>query len=123
MVMDAGYDVTRLAFVLADLPVELIGRLRSDRVMFRDPGEPLVGVDGFDAVADVESVVLLLEPCVGVERGPVAQRQLSLKAWLRDRSRYGHAVGRGRGIRRDGHGFCHSVVVGRGLVVSLRRAG
>ncbi|MGX1675410.1 transposase [Streptomyces sp. NPDC055400] len=31
VVMDAGYDVTRLAFVLADLPVELVGRLRSDR--------------------------------------------------------------------------------------------
>jgi hypothetical protein len=35
IVMDSGYDVTRLAFVLGDLPVQLIGRLRSDRVMFR----------------------------------------------------------------------------------------
>ena len=34
---DAGYDVTRLAFVLADLPVVLLGRLRSDRVL-RLPG-------------------------------------------------------------------------------------
>lgn len=33
IVCDAGYDVTRLAFVLADLPVELLGRLRSDRVL------------------------------------------------------------------------------------------
>jgi hypothetical protein len=32
IVADAGYDTTRLAFVLADLPVELLGRLRSDRV-------------------------------------------------------------------------------------------
>ncbi len=39
IVMDSGYDVTRLAFVLADLPVELVGRLRSDRVMLRDVGE------------------------------------------------------------------------------------
>lgn len=31
--MDAGYDVTRLAWVLRDLPVELVGRVRSDRVM------------------------------------------------------------------------------------------
>ena len=31
VVFDAGYDVTRLAFLLADLPVELLGRLRSDR--------------------------------------------------------------------------------------------
>src|SRR5256884_1549268 len=30
---DAGYDVTRLAWLLADLPVDLLGRLRSDRVM------------------------------------------------------------------------------------------
>lgn len=33
IVADAGYDITRLAFVLADLPVELLGRLRSDRVL------------------------------------------------------------------------------------------
>ncbi|HEU4349065.1 MAG TPA: NF041680 family putative transposase [Actinoplanes sp.] len=33
IVMDSGYDLTRLAFVLADLPVVITGRLRSDRVM------------------------------------------------------------------------------------------
>lgn len=33
IVMDAGYDITRLAFVLADLPVDLLGRIRSDRVL------------------------------------------------------------------------------------------
>ena len=33
IVADAGYDITRLAFLLADLPVELLGRLRSDRVL------------------------------------------------------------------------------------------
>ena len=33
VVADAGYDITRLAFLLADLPVELLGRLRSDRVL------------------------------------------------------------------------------------------
>ncbi len=33
VIVDAGYDVTRLAFLLADLPAELLGRLRSDRVM------------------------------------------------------------------------------------------
>src|SRR6266508_3103966 len=31
IVFDAGYDVPRLAYLLADLPVELLGRLRSDR--------------------------------------------------------------------------------------------
>jgi hypothetical protein len=33
VVFDAGYDVTRLAWLLADLPAQLLGRLRSDRVM------------------------------------------------------------------------------------------
>jgi DDE superfamily endonuclease len=33
VVFDAGYDVPRLSFLLSDLPVQLLGRLRSDRVM------------------------------------------------------------------------------------------
>jgi hypothetical protein len=33
VVTDAGYDITRLAYLLADLPVELLGRIRSDRVL------------------------------------------------------------------------------------------
>jgi len=41
VVFDAGYDVTRLAWLLADLPVELCGRLRSDRVLcFPAPPRP-----------------------------------------------------------------------------------
>ncbi|RSM93675.1 transposase [Nonomuraea sp. WAC 01424] len=36
---DAGYDLPRLAFLLADLPVEVLGRLRSDRVLLR-PAPP-----------------------------------------------------------------------------------
>ncbi len=39
IVLDSGYDVCRLALLLADLPVQLIGRLRSDRVLAR-PVEP-----------------------------------------------------------------------------------
>jgi len=43
VVFDAGYDLTRLAWLLRDLPVEVLGRLRSDRVMHfpaprREPG-------------------------------------------------------------------------------------
>jgi hypothetical protein len=34
IVFDAGYDITRLAFLLAGLPAELLGRLRSDRVLY-----------------------------------------------------------------------------------------
>ena len=46
VVTDAGYDVTRLAYLLADLPVELLGRLRSDRVL-RLPKPPrLPGTTG-----------------------------------------------------------------------------
>lgn len=39
IVADAGYDICRLAFVLADLPVVVLGRLRSDRVL-RLPAPP-----------------------------------------------------------------------------------
>jgi hypothetical protein len=42
IVLDSGYDVTRLAFLLADLPVMLVGRLRSDRVLAR-PVQPRPG--------------------------------------------------------------------------------
>jgi hypothetical protein len=33
VVLDAGYDVHRLAFLLADLPMQLLGRLRADPVL------------------------------------------------------------------------------------------
>lgn len=46
VVTDAGYDITRLAHVLADLPVELVGRIRADRVL-RLPKPPrLPGTNG-----------------------------------------------------------------------------
>jgi DDE superfamily endonuclease len=37
VVFDVGYDVTRLAWLLRDLPVEVLGRLRSDRVLCFPP--------------------------------------------------------------------------------------
>ncbi len=46
IVMDAGYDVTNLSHSLQDLPVVLLGRLRSDRVMLRDPGPARSGPKG-----------------------------------------------------------------------------
>ncbi|HLL65694.1 MAG TPA: NF041680 family putative transposase [Micromonosporaceae bacterium] len=46
IVADTGYDVARLAFVLSDLPVQLLGRLRADRVL-RLPKPPrAVGTNG-----------------------------------------------------------------------------
>lgn len=46
IVCDAGYDIPRLAFLLADLPVDLLGRLRSDRVMALPPPPRLPGTNG-----------------------------------------------------------------------------
>lgn len=40
VVLDAGYDVCRLAFLLADLPIQLIGRIRADRVMLTAVAPP-----------------------------------------------------------------------------------
>jgi hypothetical protein len=42
VVMDAGYDVVRLAFLLQDLPVLLVARVRSDRVFYA-PAAPAGG--------------------------------------------------------------------------------
>ena len=46
VVVDAGYDVTRLAFLLADLPVELLGRMRSDLVLYFPPAPQPAGKRG-----------------------------------------------------------------------------
>lgn len=46
IVSDAGYDVTRLAWVLRDLPVEMVGRVRSDRVMRLPKPLRLPGTNG-----------------------------------------------------------------------------
>ncbi|MBA3487952.1 MAG: transposase, partial [Longispora sp.] len=46
VVADAGYDITRLAFVLADLPVEVVGRIRSDRILRLPAPLRLPGTNG-----------------------------------------------------------------------------
>jgi DDE superfamily endonuclease len=46
VVFDAGYDLTRLAWLLGDLPVEVLGRLRSDRVMYFPAPPRLPGANG-----------------------------------------------------------------------------
>jgi hypothetical protein len=38
IVTDAGYDVVRLAWLLRDLPVQLLGRVRADRVFYAPAG-------------------------------------------------------------------------------------
>ncbi|MEF9880853.1 NF041680 family putative transposase [Streptomyces sp. P9-A4] len=42
VVLDAGYDAPRIAHLLADLPVEVLGRLRSDRVMRKSVPVPWI---------------------------------------------------------------------------------
>jgi DDE superfamily endonuclease len=46
VVFDSGYDLTRLAWLLCDLPVEVTGRLRSDRVMYFPAPQRQAGVNG-----------------------------------------------------------------------------
>jgi DDE superfamily endonuclease len=46
VVFDAGYDLTRLAWLLAGLPAEVLGRLRSDRVMYFPAPPRLPGTNG-----------------------------------------------------------------------------
>jgi len=46
IVADAGYDLPRLAFLLADLPVQIVGRLRSDRVFLFPAPERIPGKGG-----------------------------------------------------------------------------
>jgi hypothetical protein len=46
VVFDAGYDLTRLAWLLAGLPVEVAGRLRRDRVMHFPPPPRPAGTGG-----------------------------------------------------------------------------
>jgi len=46
VVFDAGYDLTRLAWLLAGLPVEVAGRLRRDRVMHFPPMPRPAGTAG-----------------------------------------------------------------------------
>jgi hypothetical protein len=40
-VLDAGYDAPRIAYLLADLPVQILARMRSDRVLRRAAGPRL----------------------------------------------------------------------------------
>ncbi|MEU5726224.1 NF041680 family putative transposase [Micromonospora sp. NPDC047738] len=46
IVADAGYDGPRLAFLLADLPVQVLVRMRSDRVLHRPAPPRLPGTTG-----------------------------------------------------------------------------
>jgi hypothetical protein len=46
VVLDAGYDAPRIAHLLGDLPVEILGRMRSDRVLHRPVPPRTPGING-----------------------------------------------------------------------------
>ena len=46
VVADAGYDLPRLAHLLSGLPVQVLGRMRSDRVLYRPAPERTPGTQG-----------------------------------------------------------------------------
>ncbi len=46
VVLDSGYDLTRLAWLLNGLPVDVTGRLRSDRVMYFPVPPRVPGANG-----------------------------------------------------------------------------
>jgi len=81
VVFDAGYDVTRLAFLLADLPAELLGRLRSDRVLCFPPPPPRAGGRGRPSRHGAE--LRLADPASWPEPSAVTST---------DTTRYGTAV-------------------------------
>lgn len=46
IVLDAGYDAPRIAYLLGDLPVQVLGRMRSDRVLRRPVPPRVAGTNG-----------------------------------------------------------------------------
>src|SRR5918994_990914 len=63
VVLDSGYDVTRLAFVLTDLPVHLVGRIRADRVLLTPaPARPVDGPGPMGRPRRHGAVMVLADP-------------------------------------------------------------
>jgi hypothetical protein len=83
VVFDAGYDVCRLAFLLADLPVELLGRLRSDRVLCAPAPVPAVAAGGRGGRPPRHGAAFAL---ARAQHGPPPR-----VATITDTSRYGRA--------------------------------
>ena len=84
IVADAGYDITRLAYVLGDLPVELLGRIRADRVL-RLPKPPRTdGTNGrppkhgreFDRAATASGIGAIRTPDRAPRANAVCERFL-----------------------------------------------
>jgi hypothetical protein len=63
VVLDSGYDVHRLAFLLADLPIQLIGRIRADRILLGPaPPRPVDGPGPLGRPRRHGAVMVLADP-------------------------------------------------------------
>src|SRR5213075_3094702 len=60
--LDAGYDLTRLAWLLRDPPVEVTGRLRSERVMYFPAPPRRPGTNGRQLRTAPRSSSVIREP-------------------------------------------------------------
>ena len=99
IVCDAGYDVTRLARVLRDLPVEVAGRIRADRVL-RLPappyeynpngGRPLKHGGEFD----LKNPATWPEPAVTTTDETTSYGEAETRAWGRLHPRLTHRAAR-----------------------------
>ncbi|WP_319663729.1 transposase [Streptomyces sp. MI02-7b] len=89
IVVDSGHDVTHLAHVLSDLPIELVGRLRSDRVMLRDAGPRRSGPRGGQPAPEHGGVLTFATPRPGTHapspRTPSAPAYGTAETLTRDR--------------------------------------
>jgi DDE superfamily endonuclease len=87
VLFDAGYDLTRLAWLLRDIPVEVLGRLRADRVLYFPPparpaGPPGTGRrSGSPASARGPRLSLGLGPGAAAPRFRPEQTRRSAVAW------------------------------------------
>jgi hypothetical protein len=88
IVADAGYDLPRLAFLLADLPVQIVGRLRSDRVLRFPAPQRIAGQVGRPAKHGGEFA--LARPATWPE--PVRETSAQSARYGRARCRLGSAA-------------------------------
>jgi DDE superfamily endonuclease len=87
VVLDSGYDLTRLAWLLRDLPVDVTGRLRSDRVMYFPAPPRVPGANGrpprHGARLDLGEPSTWPEPATATVTGTSRYGTAEARAWGR----------------------------------------
>ena len=87
IVMDSGYSGTRLAWLLADLPVILVARVRPDRVFYGPPPPRAPGVPGrtarHGAPVSCGDPVTWHSPALETEAESARHGPLAVMAWAR----------------------------------------